>query len=345
MHDADHIMPAGTTLKRRSLLLSGATALAAAALGETAGPTPAHAARILQWGSASLGSTGYVIITTLAATVSKFTKLRCSSLSTSGGAENMALIGNGTLDLAQTTSSDWQDAVAGKGRYHGHPVKALQMFSYTAWQVTPMVRADSKIKTLHDLVGKRVMPSTAGGATAPVWHTIFKAAGIEDKVQWTYGSWTETYGAFKSGAANCVPTLMTGGRPSPLMIELQTTVPIRVLDIPEELQKAAQQANPGILFDVLTPAQEKYLSAPTAMVSAGGILAANPRVDEQTGYEITKAILDHASFVRSKGEQLQDVSLAYATKFLIPAYPVHPGAARYLKEKGVWRNDLKVASL
>jgi hypothetical protein len=285
-----------------------------------------------------------VIITVLAATVNKFSKLRSSALSTAGGAENMALIGESVLDFGQSTSTDWQPAIAGTGRYKGNPVKAYQMFSYTVWNLSPMVRADSGIEKLEDLAGKKVMPATAGGATTGMWHTLFKAAGIYDKVRWTYGSWNETYGAIKTGAADCIPILLTNGRASARVTELEAaSIPMRVLDVPEDLFQKAQKMNPGLLSSVVQPGKIKFLDKPTRLASMGGILAVHPRVDEETAYQVTKAVFDNVKYVRSKGSELQDVSLEFATKFLIADYPVHPGAARYLKEKNAWRDDLKVA--
>lgn len=333
---------------RRQVLRSTAGAVVGGAALSAMGPMSSVFAgpKIYQWGSAALGSTGYVIITALAAAVNKFTKLRNSSLSTAGGAENMALIGEGVLDFAQTTSTDWLPATSGTGRYKGHPVKVMQMFSYTAWNLSPMVRADSGIKTLHDLVGKKVMPATAGGATTGMWHTMFKAAGLYDKVKWTYGSWTETYGAIKSGAADCIPILLTNGRPSPRVSELEAAgIDMRIIDIPESIIKKAQAMNPGLLSMVVQPGNIKYIHEPTRLATIGGILGVNPRIDEETGYQVTKAILDNAAYVRKGGVQLKDVSLKFAPTQLMSAYPVHPGAARYLKEKGVWRSDLKVGKV
>jgi TRAP-type uncharacterized transport system substrate-binding protein len=129
------------------------------------------------------------------------------------------------------------------------------MFSYTVWNCSPMVRADSGINSLEELAGKRVM---------------LLAAVVEPPV--------------------------------------------------------------------------KFVDRPTRVASFGGILAAHPRVAEETAYQVTKAIFDNVDYVTARGSELQDVSLEFATKFLIPHYPVHPGAARYLKEKGVWRDDLTVAS-
>ena len=334
--------------RRKFLQGAGGTAIAGALASPLSLIREASAATIYQWGSASLGSTGYVIITALAAAVNKFSKpkLRNSALSTAGGAENMALLGEGVLDFAQTTSTDWLPATSGTGRYAGHPVKAYQMFSYTAWNLSPMVSADSGIKTLADLAGKRVMPATQGGATTGMWHTLFKAAGLYDKVKWTYGSWTDTYNAIKSGAADCIPTLMTSGTLSPRMIELDAAgKDMRILDIPADIVKKAQAMNPGLLTQTITPQQVKYLKEPTSLVTLGGILGVHPRISEAVAYEVTKTILDHAAFIQKKGKQLTNVSVEFAPRHLMAAYPVHPGAARYLKEKGVWRNDLKIAKL
>ncbi|HEX6142753.1 MAG TPA: TAXI family TRAP transporter solute-binding subunit [Geminicoccaceae bacterium] len=332
------------TIGRRRML-GGLGVLAAGAAGlPFARLTPAEAQQLLQWGSSSLGSTGYVIIEALAWAANQFSETRNSSMSTAGGAENMALLQQGLLDFAQTTSSDWQPATAGEEPYP-EPVEVYQMFAYTLWNLTPMVAADSDIETLEDLKGRRVMPATAGGATAAMWQTVFEVAGLAEEVDWTYGSWTESYNAMKSGAADCIPTLLTNGRPAPVLEELQTSMDLRVLPVPDDLIAEAQERNPGILKATLTPKDWAELQEPVTTLSISGILGVHPRIDEETAYAITQAVFDHVEEVRSKGVQLQDVALEFATQHLMPQYPVHPGAARYFKEKGVWRDDLQIAEL
>ena len=51
--------------------------------------------KVIRWGSASTGSAGYVIITAFSDIISKYvTDFRSSSMSTSGGAENIRLMGS-----------------------------------------------------------------------------------------------------------------------------------------------------------------------------------------------------------------------------------------------------------
>ena len=287
----------------RRRFLNGLTAVGgAAALSPIFGNlSPAQAAKIYQWGSSSLGSTGYQIITVLAAAASKYSDGRHASLSTAGGAENMALLGEKIIDFGQSTTTDWYPAINGKGRYEGKPVDAVQMFSYTIWQCTPMVRADSDIKTLADLKGKRIMPATAGGATTGLWSTLFEAAGLKDDVEWTYGSWKETYDALASGAVDCIPSLLTAGNPSGIMQRLETTHKLRILPVSEDLVAEAAKLNPGVKSATITPDTWKTLTEPTLMVSFGGVLATRPDIPEDVAYAITKAVYDNAEFVRKRG--------------------------------------------
>ncbi|WPZ35981.1 TAXI family TRAP transporter solute-binding subunit [Thalassobaculum sp. OXR-137] len=330
-------------LTRRTLLQGLGGAAGAAAMTPLLGGGAQAAGKIYQWGSSSLGSTGYQIITVLSAAASKFSDGRHASLSTAGGAENMALIGEGILDFGQSTTTDWYPAINGLGRYEGKPVNAVQMFSYTVWQCTPMVRADSGIETLEDLVGKRVMPAAAGGATTGLWDTLFEAAGIKDKVEWTYGSWGETYDALASGAVDCIPSLLTAGNPSGVMQRLETTHELKILPISQELVDKAAEMNPGVKSAMVSPDTWASLKEPTRMVSFGGVLAASPEISEEVGYNVTKAVYDNAEFVKQRGGvQLKDINPQFAVEFLMPAYPVNAGAAKYFKEQGVWNDKLKI---
>jgi uncharacterized protein len=328
-----------TSLSRRAFIGASAAIGAGMAFG---GEGLAQAGeKSYQWGSSSLGSTGYVILTAMAQYVNKATGMKHAAISTAGGTENMVRLHGGELAFGQTTSTGWAVASAGEKPFR-EKIELQQMFSYTAWQTSPIVRADSSIETIADLAGKRVMPAQAGGATALTFRVLFRNAGIVDSINWTYGSWSETYDAMKTGSVDCIASLMTNGRPAPLMTELDGVVKMKPVFIPDDVYARAREENKGILIAEVTPDQWKVLTSPVKMLTEGGVLAAAKSIDAEVGYKVTKAVFDQAEELRKVGTQLRDVSLENATRWLLVGYPVNPGAAQYFKEQGVWRDDLTI---
>ena len=117
------------TMRRRDVLALGACGLAAPLL--LARSTSVLAQERLQWGSSSVGSTGYVIMEGLANTVNRHASgLRNASMATSGGTENMQLFAENVIQLGQTTSTDWQPAFEGAAPYPA-PIEAHQVLAYT----------------------------------------------------------------------------------------------------------------------------------------------------------------------------------------------------------------------
>lgn len=330
-------------LDRRSILQLGLASACSGALVLSPFARQAFAQTgSVQWGSSSLGSTGYVIIEALASTVNKHTDLKSSSMATSGGAENMALLGESMVQFGQTTSSDWPAAFEGNAPYNG-PVEAHQMFAYTLWNMPPIVHARSDIKSFEDLKGRRVMPSQPTSSTGAMWKVLFQAAGLESEVDWNYGSWRETYDAFKAGKVDVIPANITNGRPSPILSELLVSEEVRALELSEELLDKASEINPGILTGPVDSAVWNGEGGTIRAPSFSGIVGAAASVDEQIGYAVTKAVFENEEEIRAIGVQLQDIRLQFAVKYLLSAYPVNPGAAKYFKERGVWRDDLTIA--
>lgn len=326
---------------RRELLSYGATGVLAAGFGLRTTSVLAQSTN-LQWGSSSIGSTGYVIMEGLANTVNRNTDLQNASMATKGGAENMQLMWENVIQLAQTTSTDWQPAAQGAAPYP-EPIEVHQMLAYTLFNCTPIVRADSEIQTLDDLKGRRCMPSPAGSSTAAMWSVLFEAAGIQDEVEWTYGSWRESYDALRSGSVDCIPSLLTNGRPSPILSELGATVPVRVLPISDEVMARARELNPGIASGIIPGGVVPGVDADINAASFSGVLASQKDLDPEVQYQVIASIYNNEADVRQLGVQFEDIGLQFGVDFLLEKFPVAKGAARYYKEKGVWRDELTIA--
>jgi TRAP transporter TAXI family solute receptor len=207
-----------------------------------------------------------------------------------------------------------------------------------------MVHADSDIMTINDLVGKRLSPSKPGSGTGLVYHDIMRKAGLFEKIDWSYGSWNEVYDAFKARNIHAVAGVITNGKPSGRIVQAEAAVDVRALEIPEDVMKAVQADNPGILDEVVGPDVWPTLTKPVRMPMLVGVVAAHPSITAEEGYNVTKAVLDHAEDVRKMGKPLEKIGVEFAVNRLMEAFPVNAGAAQYFKEKGVWREELKIFS-
>ena len=332
--------PSDTT--RRDFLKKSA-ALSGLVLGTSFGMgiPPVQAAKPLRWGSATPGASGYIIIEALASTVSKYSDVKGSAISTGGATENMALLGSKEIDLGQTTSWSWTPAKMGETPFK-IKIEPIQMCSYALWSLHPMVLASSDVKTLDDLKGRRISPGPAGGVTTHVWRLLFEKAGLADKVDWSYAGWRESYDALRSGAIDCTGTVLVGGKPGGALAELASSHKLRLIDVDPDLIKEVTDANPGAMTYTITPEMWDAVSKPIDLISVAGILGSVPEIDNDTGYTIIKNIYEHAAEIRKISPVLRLITLDFATKFLMPAFPVNGGAAKYFKEKGVWRNELPI---
>ena len=324
----------------RRTFLAGTGAVGASAL---IGNSALAAGEALRWGSSSLGSSGYVILEAMANVTNKHTDMKNAVQATAGTTENFALMGSGDLDIAHTTSIDWVSAFKGEKPFPG-PIEANQLLSYVKWFCPPLVHADSDIKTIADLKGRKYSASKPGSGAASLSRILFENAGIKDDVEWVYGGWKEVYNNFQVGQIDCIFGIFTNGNPIGLVKQVGTAVNLRALEYPDDVLAASAKQNPGVLTAELTPDLWDMLDGPVKTPAFGGILGAAKSVSAEAGYNITKSVLDNVDEVKKFGKPLAGVGLESAVNNLLSAYPVNAGAAQYYKEKGVWRDDLKIAS-
>ncbi len=325
---------------RRAVVRGGA----AVGLITAMAPTVAIAAgNRLRWGSSSIGSTGYVIMEAMVNVTNAHTDMKNSVQATAGSAENFALLGTDELEIIHTTSMDWFAAGRGDAPYK-QPIVANQLFGYVQWLTPPIVYASSDIMEIGDLKGRNFSPSKSGSGGAAIYRILFEEAGIAADVNWRYGSWSEVYNSFQVGQMDAVVGVLTNGKHFGLITQAEAVGKLRALEIPLKVLEASSARNPGILYAQVTPEQWHILERPTWMPMLGGVLGAHTAVSAEAGYEITKAVIGNAEAVRKFGAQLSGVSLENGVNGLMRGFPVNAGAAQYFKEKGVWRDDLTIAS-
>lgn len=215
------------------------------------------------------------------------------------------------------------------------------LFNFPLGQYHIVVHADSGITSLKQIKGKRVFIGPPGGAATVVAIAIIKGVtgykpGVDydmAKLDWTSGSQ-----AFQDDqvALMIVPQLV----PSPLLQQIALLQKIRLLDIPDKAFKSKPIAKlltaAGYTRSTIPAGaygDHQVNTKPVNAISSWVGIGTNKLLDEDLAYKITKTVFDNIETIHKTASFLGSVNIDNALKQMVT--PLHPGAVRYYRERGI----------
>ncbi|MBS4083148.1 MAG: TAXI family TRAP transporter solute-binding subunit [Rhizobiales bacterium] len=189
---------------------------------------------------------------------------------------------------------------------------------------------ESGIKTLADLKGKRLSVGAPKSGTELNARAILAAAGIkyENLGKVEYLPFAESVELIKNRQLDA--TLQSAGLGVASIKDLANSVEIVVVEVP-----AAVIAKAGAPFLAATIPANTYQGQSAAVETAivPNYLVTRSDLSEDAVYQMTKALFDNLPDMVAAHAAAKSISLQNAAK--APPVPLHPGAAKYFKEKGV----------
>ena len=245
----------------------------------------------------------------------------------------------GTADFGLSNSFDVSFYVTGTGEYQGQGEhKNIRLIaSLTPYRVAIHVRADSDIKTLADLKGKRI----SGGFNAQktikrIIEAHLANAGL------TYKDVSEVLTPNVSRSAED----FTAGRTDALFFAVGSAAVkqaaasvggLRVLPIdasPEAVQRMETVLPGAYVIEVKPSPTIDGISAPTKLVAFDMVFFANRSVSDETSYQVTKALHENKSLLAAT---FRPFNLFDPEKMAKPVKHLqfHLGALKYYREVGL----------
>lgn len=321
-----------------SMLLAGCSD--APADGSTAGGTS-----ILNIGTGSVGGTDNTVVEAISSVVNQKTGLKTSTITTNGGTEIIYLLETGDIQAGYSGTIDLINALNGASSFdHAvDPSHMLQCFGFVTWDLPLVVLDNSGIESYEDLAGKRVGLSPVGSSTAEVLMLVLEAYGLTDSVTIENFTWNEGYTALKDGRIDAMVGSWSNGDPISGLIELKATKDIRILSMSEEAAQAVAQANAGVSSGVLNSENDDSIASGEEVIAPAnsGVIIADASVDEESIYQYTKAVLENLEELKGISnyfDAFEDVCMSVC----VEGVPFHPGAAKALKEAGLWEDRFTV---
>ncbi|CAH1659726.1 putative 31 kDa immunogenic protein [Hyphomicrobiales bacterium] len=189
---------------------------------------------------------------------------------------------------------------------------------------------DSGIKTLADLKGKRLSVGAPKSGTELNARAILKGAGLTygDLGRVEYLPFAESVELMKNRQLDA--TLQSAGLGVASLRDLASAVDVVVVAVPEDTVKKV-----GAPYIAATIPAGTYTGQSEAVPTAAVVnyFVTHEGVKDDLVYGMTKAIFDNLDTMAAAHSAAKSIKLDNALQG-VPV-PLHPGAARYFKEKGL----------
>jgi len=251
---------------------------------------------------------------------------------TKASVENLNLLEAGRGEIAFTLGDALAQAWAGvEDAGYKAPLKKLRAVAgiYPNY-IQVVASAESGIKTLADLKGKRVSVGAPKSGTELNARAVFKAADLtyaDMRVQ--YLPFGESVELLKNRQLDA--TLQSAGLGVASIRDLASTVDIVVVAIPAVL--VAKIGDPAYQPAMVPANTYKGQAADVATVAINNFLVTHQGLGDDAVYAMTKAIFDNLTDLQAAHAAAKDIKLENAAKAM--PVPLHPGAERFYREKGL----------
>jgi TRAP transporter TAXI family solute receptor len=294
--------------------------------------TPTFAADKLLIGSTSGSSSHYGYFVAVGKLINDSVKdVEASVVETGATLDNLRRLERDQVDLGLVTTNVAQHAVSGSGEFEGHPIDLRLLWVYTGAPQNVVARADAGLSSLADLTGKRFNPGIRGSATESTTEAVL--AKLDIAPDYVRGSTSDIVNMIKDNRLNGYVKSGSGQRLDASTIDIATFTDINILSLTPDQAATLKTEMPDIsVVDIPAGAGEGIPAYTTWSFGVGA--ATTPEMDEETAYQIVKAVMEDksaqaAAMASLKGADLAKLTLTYGT------IPLHPGAVRYFKEQGL----------
>lgn len=287
----------------------------------------------LTMGTGGTGGTYYQFGAILGQYVEKNAGVGCVAVSTDGSKANIQGIAAGDYQLGTVQSDVMAYAWNGTNTFaEDGKVDSFRVVGGLYAEAVQLITMDENIKSVADLKGKSV---SIGAPASGVYFNaidVLGAAGLtENDIKAQYQSFNDSVESLKDGKIDAA--FIVAGAPTPAVVELMTTADAYLVPIDGEVAEAVMESCPYYTVHTIPAGTYEGQDNDVDTITVKATLIVSADTDEETVYQLTKAIFDNTEAITSEHAKGAELSIENATEGMTA--PFHAGAARYFAEKGV----------
>jgi len=287
----------------------------------------------LTMGTGGTGGTYYQFGAILGQYIENKAGVGCVAVSTDGSKANIQGIASGDYQMATVQSDVMAYAWKGTNTFEKEgKVDSFRVLGGLYAEAVQLITMDPEIKTVADLAGKPVSIGAPGSGVYFNAIDVLKAAGLtEQDISAQYQSFNDSVESLKDGKIKAA--FIVAGAPTPAVVELMTTTDAYLVPIDGDVATAVMANCPYYTAYTIPAGTYEGQDKDVATITVKATMIVSADLDEDTVYNLTKAIFDNIEAIKGEHAKGAELSLENATSGMTA--PFHKGAARYFGEKGI----------
>jgi TRAP transporter TAXI family solute receptor len=251
---------------------------------------------------------------------------------TGASVENIKLAHRGETVIGEVMGDVAYEAYYGKGRFKGKPQKVASMFMMYQNVYHVVALKSSGIQSLQDLKGKKVSVGSPGSGTEYKSNLVLHSVGVPYKsFSVKRLSFVENANALKDGTIDV--GIWSVGPPTSSIMDLATTHDIRVIPFSDAEVKKVTGDYKYYSPSMLPKGTYRGVDQDVQTISVWNVVICTRSLPDDMVYNLVKTVFENQDYLIKVYPGAKDTTPENALKF--SPIPLHPGAIKYLKEKGL----------
>ena len=257
-----------------------------------------------------------------------------SAQSTGASLENTKLLDKSEIELGLTQTDLIEYAVKGEEMFQKKYSNLQVIASLFPEHINIFVGKDSGINSIADLKGKKVSVGSQGSGGLVNSRQIFSIFGLTFKdIKPLYLTNIDAVDRMKDGLLDAI--FVTTAAPNATYQDLCIARDVKVISFTkEELEKIISKY-PFFREAVIPKDAYHGQDEDIHTVAVRAVIAVRDDMPEEVSYNLTKVMWEKRDELIEMMAKLKGMDPEYPVKGV--TVPVHPGAVKYYKEAGVWK--------
>ena len=263
----------------------------------------------------------------------KIENMNVTAQATGASAENLRLINKGEAEYAIVQNDVMDYAYNGTDLFAGEKLANIMTIGTLYPEVVQIaVSKDSGIKSIADFKGKRISVGDAGSGVEFNAKQIMEGYGLTfDDIKKSNLSFKESAEGIQNGTLD--GCFVTAGVPNAALQELAFTAGLTLVPVDGDAAKKICEKYGYYTQTTIPGGTYKGTDDDTPALAIKATLAVSSKLDDQTVYQMTKALFENLDELATAHAKGKEVSAKAAVTGV--SVPFHPGAKKYFKEIGL----------